>query len=138
MTHSPDARSANLTLTRMAETLRQKQSRFARLVGLLIEWLYANGYEATFGETLRTQAEATLNAAQGDGIKNSLHLVKLAIDLNLFRDGKLLKTASAYAPAGAFWKSLGSDCRWGGDFRRADGKPKPDAYHFSIEYQGIK
>lgn len=116
-------------------TLGQKQRLFAWRVGKLIEWSYANGYELTFGETLRTQAEALHNAAQGDGIAHSLHLIRLAIDLNLFINGEYRSDLEAYRPLGDFWKSLSTPdalCVWGGDFH------KPDGDHFSIEHEGVR
>jgi hypothetical protein len=115
------------------ETLGQKQRRFTRLVGQLIAYAYEQGYELTFGEALRTPEQAALNAKNGSGSLNSLHLLKLAIDLNLFKDGAYLKSSEAHKPLGEYWKSLGEDCRWGGDF-----KPKPDGNHYSITYGGRK
>lgn len=111
----------------MSETLREKQSRFVRLTGLLIEWATQQGYELTFGETWRTPEQAALNAAKGIGIRNSLHCDRLAVDFNLFRGGKLI---SDYRPLGEYWESLSPDCRWGGRFG--------DPPHFSIEHGGRK
>lgn len=113
-------------------TLSQKQRFFTKYVGMLIAWSYENGYELTFGEALRTQAEALHNAAQGDGIKNSLHLIRLAVDLNLFVNGEYRTDLEAYRPLGEFWKSLDSNCTWGGDFH------KPDVDHFSYTHEGIR
>lgn len=115
------------------ETLRQKQSRFARSLPLLIQYAIATGYELTLGEALRTQAQANDNAASGAGISNSLHLDRLAIDLNLFKDGQYLADSESHRPLGTFWKSLGADHVWGGDF-----KPKPDGNHYSIAHAGRK
>jgi hypothetical protein len=115
------------------ETLRQKQSRFVRSVALLIQYAYAMGYELTFGEAWRTQAQANANAAAGTGISNSLHIDRLAIDLNLFKDGIYLADSASHKPLGEFWKSLGPDHCWGGDF-----KPSPDGNHYSITHQGRK
>lgn len=112
----------------MTETLRQRQSRFARLVGLLIEWTYLHGYEITFGEAFRTPEQARLNAATGKGIANSLHTQRLAIDLMLFRDGVYLTDSDDYRPLGEYWESLDGDCRWGGRFG--------DGNHFSLTYAG--
>lgn len=114
----------------MIETLGEKQRRFTRLVGLLIEWAYANGYELTFGDAFRSVEQAKANAASGKGIISSLHCERLAIDLNLFRHGDYLKASEAYAPLGAYWESLGADCAWGGRFS------KPDGNHFSIRFGG--
>ncbi len=114
------------------ETLRQKQSRFAGYVALLIQYAAARGYEVTFGEAWRTPEQARANAAAGTGIANSLHVDRLAIDLNLFRDGHWLSSTKAHEPLGEFWESLSVDCRWGGRFTR------PDGNHYSIEHQGRK
>jgi hypothetical protein len=107
-------------------TLRERQSLFARLVGLLIEWAYANGYEITFGEAWRTPEQAARNELAGIGTRNSLHCDRLAIDLNLFRDGQYLSDTENHKPLADYWKSLHPDCRWGGDFARRDGN------HYSV------
>lgn len=39
-------------------SLGQKQRLFTRLVGLLIEYAYQNGYEPTFGDDLLPQYHA--------------------------------------------------------------------------------
>ena len=119
-------------------TLGQKQRRFVKLVGKLIEYAYANGYELTFAEAYRTPEQASLNAKSGAGISKSLHTVRLAIDLNLFKDGVYQTDSKAHKPLGTYWKSLAPDCRWGGDFLDKNGQPKPDGNHYSIEHEGRK
>jgi hypothetical protein len=111
-------------------TLGEKQRLFTRLVGKLIEFAYANGYELTFGDAYRSPEQAKLNAAAGKGIVNSLHCERLAIDLNLFRHGQYLTASEDYKPLGEFWETLGEDCAWGGRFS------KPDGNHFSIKHAG--
>ena len=111
-------------------TLGEKQRLFTRLVGQLIARIYASGYEATFGEAYRTREQAILNAQNGTGIANSLHTDRLAIDLNLFRDGTYLTRTEDWEPFGVFWEGLHEDCRWGGRFT------KPDGNHFSITFGG--
>lgn len=87
-------------------TLRQKQSKFAKMVPLLILFAYEKGYEVTFGD-----------AWAHDGHKDgSFHYKRLAIDLNLFRDGRYLRSTKAHEPLGLFWESLDPDCSWGGRF----------------------
>jgi len=113
-------------------TLRGQQSFFVLLVGQLIEWAYEQGYELTFGECFRTQEQAEWNAQHGTGISNSLHRIRLAIDLNLFRDGVLLGTVEDFRPLGEQWESMSYLARWGGSWA------KPDAGHFSLEWQGVK
>lgn len=111
-------------------TLGDRQRAFVPMVAKLIEWAYANGYELTFSEAWRSQEEAALNAQKGTGVVNSLHCLRLAVDLNLFRDKVLLQGLEDYRPLGDYWKSLGGS--WGGDFHR------PDADHFSLDWQGIR
>jgi hypothetical protein len=91
-----------------------------------------------YEQTKRTQAEADLNAKKGIGISNSLHTIGLAVDLNLFIADKIQTNSEAYRPLGKYWKSLDPLCRWGGDFKDANGKPKPDGMHFSLEHLGVK
>lgn len=114
-------------------SLRQLQSLHVRCVGKLIEFATVGGYELTWSETYRTPEQAILNAHNGSGIVHSLHLLRLAVDLNLFRDGVLLETVEDYSPLGGFWKALDPLCCWGGDF-----VTRPDADHFSITWQGVK
>jgi hypothetical protein len=113
-------------------TLGEKQRLFTKLTGLLISWAYANGYELTYGETMRTSAQALANAASGAGISNSLHLLRLAVDFNLFIDGVWQTASEPYKPLGEYWKYLHPLCRWGGDFSR------PDGNHFSLEHNGVR
>lgn len=111
-------------------TLREKQSLFVVLVGELIAFIHESGYEATFGEAYRSPEEAARLAKLGLGIKNSLHTVRLAIDLNLFKDGVYLATDDAHRPIGEWWELLHPLCRWGGRFG--------DANHYSLEHEGRK
>ena len=114
----------------MSETLRQKQSRFVRMVAELIVWATAHDYDLTFAEAYRTPEQAALNAKKGSGISNSLHTKRLAIDLNLFQDGRYLSSSESHRPLGEFWESLGGS--WGGRFSR------PDGNHYSLEHDGVR
>lgn len=111
-------------------TLREKQSLFVILVSALIQHAYDKGYELTFGEALRTPEQAAINAKKGVGIKNSLHIIKLAIDLSLFKDGKFLSKSEDHKELGEYWESLHPLCRWGGRFG--------DGNHYSLEHEGKK
>src|SRR3989304_164687 len=94
--------------------LREKQALFVRLVSKLIEHTYSSGYEMTFGEAWRPPETAALYAAQGKGIAGSLHTSRLAVDLNLFKDGKYLASTEAHRPLGEWWEAQHELCRWGG------------------------
>lgn len=111
--------------------LGKRQELFMRLLPRLIDWFHANGYELRGGELWRSPAAARENAASGAGIANSLHIDKLAIDLNLFRNGTWLNKTEDFAAAGVYWKSLHPLCRWGGDW-----KSRKDGNHFSVTYAG--
>ena len=108
--------------------LRQKQSIFVRLVALLIQFAYSKGYELTFGQAERSVIEATRL-----GLQKSLHTKKLAIDFNLFKNGRWLRKTEDHEELGKFWESLSTDeyeCCWGGRFG--------DGNHYSIKHGGVK
>lgn len=111
-------------------TLGQKQRKFTLMIAQLIQFAYEHGYELTFGEAYRTEQQARWNAEQGIGIVNSLHRSRLAVDFNLFKDGRYLTRTEDHRPLGEFWESIGGS--WGGRFRNRDGG------HYSLEHGGRK
>lgn len=122
----------------MASELLTLRWQFSESVPLLLGFMRLRGYQYALGQVVRTEAEAAANAIAGTGIRRSLHVDGLAVDINLYRDGVYLEDSSAHLMFGNFWKSLGPLHRWGGDFKDAQGRPKPDGNHYSIEYQGRK
>lgn len=102
-------------------SLREKQSFFVTLVAQLIQEAYRQGFELTFGETYRSPEEAARLAKLGKGIAKSLHTQRLAIDLNLFKDGVYLSSSESHRPLGEWWCRQHKACRWGGTFSRKDG-----------------
>lgn len=106
-------------------TLGDKQRLFTRLVGQLILRAYVQGYELTFGASYRDPAWGV-----GKMPATSLHGKRLAVDLNLFRDGKFLTRTEDHQPLGEWWEKLHPLCRWGGRFN--------DGNHYSLEHEGIK
>lgn len=114
----------------MSQSLGQKQRQFTKMVGQLIEFAYHSGYELTFGEAYRTPEQAALNAKKGSGISNSLHIQRLAIDLNLFKGGQYLPDSESHRPLGEYWESIGGS--WGGRFS------KPDGGHYSLAHNGVR
>lgn len=112
--------------------LGEKQELFSYNMALLILYAYGLGYKVRTGEVQRTIDQAAKNARDGSGILKSLHILKLAVDLHLFKDGKYLQESEDHRELGTFWKSLHPDNRWGGDFS------KPDGNHYSMTFRGVQ
>lgn len=83
------------------------QRQFARHVPLLLSRAFELGFEVTLGDAYR-------DPRCPYGSKSSRHKVRLAIDLNLFKDGEYLRKTSDHEELGTFWESLGGI--WGGRF----------------------
>lgn len=111
---------------------RKLQSEFAVCIAKLILFAKENELELTFGEAWRPPEMVKLYAKQGKGSGNSVHPDRLAVDFNLFKNGKYLRQTEAHARLGAYWKTLHPAARWGGDFKRADGN------HYSFSPDGIR
>jgi hypothetical protein len=88
-------------------SLRKQQTEFMRMVPRLIDKAFELGYEVTGGDLYRDQRCPY-------GSKSSAHRVRLAIDLNLFRDGVYLTDTTDHRPLGEWWESQGGI--WGGRF----------------------
>ena len=95
-------------------SLRKQQSKFSLLMAHLILYAYNHGYEITMGDVW----------AHDGHMENSLHYSRLAVDLNLFKDGGYLVDTENYKDLGDYWESLDPDCRWGGRFQ--------DGNHFEM------
>ena len=97
-------------------TIHDQQAAFARDIADLI--MYANhiGYTVTLGEAYRTPEQAELNEKKGIGIKSSLHCDRLAMDLNLFKNGVYLPRSEDYKELGIHWENLSEHNLWGGHF----------------------
>jgi hypothetical protein len=102
----------------MSLELERKQRKLVRMIADLIIFAYAQGYELSFGDAW---------AKTGHKV-NSNHYIRLAIDLNLFKDGVWLKKTEDHKPLGEFWESIGGS--WGGRFG--------DGNHYSLEHEGRK
>ena len=115
----------------MALTLGQKQRLFAKYVPRLIDRAYELGYEVTLGDAFRDpRVHGDLGIKKGYGYAKSAHKQKLAIDLNLFKDGVYLPNTEDHKELGEFWESIHELARWGGRFN--------DGNHYSFEHNGVK
>ena len=110
-------------------TLQQKQTLFAENISLLISHIFSKKYSVTFGEAWRTPEQAEIYAKEGKGIVHSLHIKRLAIDLNLFdSEGKYVDNKLEYEQFGTMWKRFNPANRWGGDFEHL-----VDLNHFEMQ-----
>jgi hypothetical protein len=109
-------------------TLGDKQRLFAGLVGNLLAYIYQSGYEVTLDWAYRPPEVAEYYAQIGVGIRSSLHTLKLAVDLNLFKDRTWLRATEDHRPIGEWWEKQHALCRWGGKFG--------DGNHYSLEHEG--
>lgn len=84
-------------------------------------------------EVYRPAETARYYASIGSGIPNSLHCLKLAVDISLFKDGRYLTKSADYRELGEWWEAQATDkikTHWGGRFN--------DPFHFSVGHGGIK
>ncbi len=90
--------------------------------GLIIK-AFDMGYEVTLGDAFRDpRLHGAFGEKKGYGEAKSLHKQRLAIDLNLFKDGVFLEGTEAHRKLGEWWESQGGS--WGGRFR--------DGNHYSL------
>ena len=102
-------------------TDRQKQSKFASMVPALINKAIELGFEVTLGDAYR-------HPSCPYGSEVSLHHIRLAIDLNLFKNGEYMKDSKSHRQLGEWWESQGGS--WGGRYN--------DGNHYSLEHNGRK
>ena len=115
----------------MNMTLGQKQRAFAKLVPRLIDKAHELGFEVTLGDAYRDpRVHGNVGEKKSYSSANSVHKSRLAIDLNLFRDGVYLTSSEDYKELGQWWEKQHEYARNGYSFN--------DANHFSFEHQGRK
>jgi len=96
----------------------KRQETFTLLLAKLIIKIYDMGYQVRMGEVLakrRTPLEHK---------EYSLHYIKCAADLNLFKDGVFLEWTGDHQVFGDYWETLHPNCRWGGRYN--------DGNHYEI------
>jgi hypothetical protein len=111
------------------ETLAQKQRRFTFMIARLISYAYSHDYELTFGDAFRDpRLYGQYGLKRGYGEAKSLHKLRLAVDFNLFKNGKFLTSTEDHKFLGEFWEMIGGT--WGGRFN--------DGNHYSLGHDGQK
>jgi hypothetical protein len=104
-------------------TLFEKQICMTLMLKDLLEFADKQGYQVTLGDAYR-DPRAIFPYSHG----KSLHKIRLAIDLNIFKNNKLLTSGHDFLDLGEYWEKIGGT--WGGRFE--------DGNHFSIEHEGMK
>lgn len=116
-------------------TLGEKQRLFTKCTSELINYAYAMGYELTLGDAYRDpRVHGEWGQKQSYSASKSVHKQRLAVDFNLFVDGKYIADGNhpAYKDLGEFWEGMNEFSAWGGSFSFGD------ANHFSFEHNGVK
>jgi hypothetical protein len=112
-------------------SLRVKQSEFARLIPRLLDKAFDLGFEVTLGDAYRDpRVHGEVGEKKGYGHRSSAHKQRLAIDLNLFKDGIFVGDTEQHRPLGEWWEQQHPDARWGGRF--ADGN------HYSFQVGNVR
>jgi len=113
-------------------TLREKQSKFALCLGLLLLEVERRGFQVTIGDAYRDpRLHGELGVKLGYGAAKSCHKLRLAVDLNLFRDGKMLVGAEADKGHTILHNWWTANC---GGAALIPG----DANHYSFEHEGYR
>jgi hypothetical protein len=112
-------------------TVGEQQELFMRLLPRLIDKAHEMGYAIRGGDLFRDpRVHGELGVKLGYGHPRSAHKQKMAIDLNLFKDGNFLGATEDHRPLGEWWEKQHELCRWGGRFK--------DGNHYSLERDGVK
>ena len=96
-------------------TLGEKQRAFSKALAQLILYAYEQGYEISMGDVW---------AKTGHKV-NSNHHIRLAADLNLFKNGVYLTDGTGHDILHDYWDTLGGA-------KRID----RDLNHYSFEHKG--
>jgi hypothetical protein len=111
-------------------TLGEKQELFARLVPRLLDKAHELGFSVRIGDVFRDpRVHGEMGVKLGYGHPKSAHKAKLAIDLNLFRNGAFLGGTEDHRVLGEWWETQHELARWGGRFK--------DGNHYSLTHDGI-
>lgn len=115
-------------------SLRAKQEAFAVLQARLVLEIHRQGYGCTLGEAWRPPEMVAIYAKRGTGSKASLHPDRLAIDLNLFKDGVYLPRTEDHRQFGLWWEAQSTPdvtCVWGGSWGS-------DGNHYAVQHGNRK
>jgi len=109
--------------------LGQKQEQFSRMIVQLMQWAFDHGYEIRMGDAFRdARVHGVIGEKKGYGKANSCHKSKLALDINLVKNGEFIQTTEGHTELGEEWERMGGS--WGGRFN--------DGNHYSLEHNGMR
>ena len=93
----------------------EEQWKFLQDVAKLLLYAEATSVVLTGGELYRTEEQQKIYFTSGKSkTMNSMHLKRLAIDLNFFVDGELVYEHPKVEALGTYWESLDKKNQWGG------------------------
>lgn len=97
-------------------TIIEHQNLFLLDAARLILKSQELGFVVTAGELFRTPEQQKIYVESGlSKTFNSMHLKRLALDLNVFKGGNSC-SIDEIKPLGIYWESLNPLNRWGGNF----------------------
>ena len=118
-------------------SLLKSQQLFTRLIAQFIKQLNSSGYQVTFGEAHRPQVTQDYYLKKGlTKVRHSKHQDRLAIELYVFRNGKLLQGGAQMFKIGMLWEDMHPNCIWGGDWnrnRKIEDEKFLDVNHFEFK-----
>lgn len=98
-------------------SLRIEQERFLLDFCKLIQFATEKGFTVTAGELFRpVEMQAVYVKTGRSKTMNSLHMRRLAGDLNFFLDGKYVTDKNILQEIGDYWESLSPQNSWGGNW----------------------
>ena len=98
-------------------SLVAEQAAFLLDACKLIQKASELGFTVTGGELARTVEQQEIYMKTGKTkTMASNHLKRCAIDLNFFKDGKLVYDIPTLKPVGDYWESLSPKNSWGGNW----------------------
>lgn len=110
-------------------SLSGRQQMFTEHIAMLINYASSNGYGLTFGDAYRDPrvfGKFGETKPESYAAINSVHKVRLAVDFNVFKNGKYLtgeESKNAHSFLHDYWDSLGGA-------KRID----EDLNHYSFDY----
>ena len=112
-------------------TLSELQQEFTQKIGILIQRAYELGFGLTFGDAYRDpRVHGFVGEKKSYSAANSVHKQRLAVDFNIFKNGKFLEgkeAEDAHSRLHDEWDELGGAERI-----------NKDTNHYSYSYNGMR